>query len=69
MSETEDLMHAWRVGAIVVQKATHRGSANTKASEEAKVRADASDLGTKEAQGLHEGEKKLLFLRPHGQAY
>ena len=49
MLETKDLMHAWRIGAVIIKKAAHRGSANTEASEEAEVGAEASDPDTKEA--------------------
>ena len=47
MSEAEDLMRAWRFGKFVGEKALHRGSANSKASKEAKVGAGRSRSGTK----------------------
>ena len=47
----------------------YRGSANTKASEEAEVGAKASDSGTKEARGVYESQEELLVPHPHGWAY
>ena len=37
------------LGLSSFKKATHRGSANTEASGEAEVRAEAGDLGAEEA--------------------
>ena len=54
MSEVKNLMHAQRPGAIVVEKAVYQRVADSEASEEAEVRADAGDLGSKEAQSVHE---------------
>ena len=42
MSETEDLMHAWRIGALVIKEATYGGGTDSKASKEAEIGASSS---------------------------
>ena len=54
MLEAEDPMHAQRFGKFVGEKASHRGSANSKATKEAEVGAGHSCLGT---------EKPKVYLR------
>ena len=49
MLETENLMRAWRFGALIAKEAMHGGSADSEASKEAKVRASGGHLGSKEA--------------------
>ena len=61
MSETEDLMHAWRIGALVVKKAMHRGGTDSEASEEAEIGAGSGHLGSKEAEVYLKVKQNYLF--------
>ena len=62
-------MCAWRFGAPDIKKAVHWRSADSEAPQKAKVRDDASDLGSEEAQSLLESEKELLVLHPDGKSH
>ena len=66
MPETEDLLYARRIGALI-EEATYGGGTDSKASEEAEIRAGGSHLGSKEAQGVSQSEVKLFVLCPNGQ--
>ena len=65
--EAKNPMHAQRFGNLVSEKASYGGSTNSKACEEAKVRAGGSRLGSKKTRGVPEGEKELLILGPNGE--
>ena len=69
MSETENLMHTQRFGALVGKEAMHGGSADSEASKEAEVGASSGHSGSEEAQSVSQGEKKLFFLCPYGWAH
>ena len=69
MSEAEDLMHAWRFGALVVEEAMYRGGTDSEASEEAEIRAGSGHSGSEEAQGVPKGEAELFVLCLDGEPY
>ena len=69
MTETEDLMHAWRIGALVIKEARYRGGTGSEASEEAEIRAGGSHSGSEEAQGVPQGEVELLVPHLNGKPY
>ena len=59
VSETKNLMHAWRLGALVIKEAMYRGGTDSKAFEKAKIGAGGSNPGSEEAQGVPQGEAEL----------
>ena len=60
-------MCAWRFGNLIGEKASHRGNANSEASEEAEVGASGSCSGSEKTRGVLEGEKELLIPGLNGE--
>ena len=69
MLEAEDLMCAWRFGALVIEEAMYGGGTDSKASKEAEIRAGGGHLGSEEAQGIPKGEAGLFVLSLDGKPY
>ena len=69
MLETEDLMHAWRIGALIVEEAMYGGGTDSEASEEAEIGAAGGHLGSEEAWGVPQGEVELFVPHPNGEPY
>ena len=67
MLETEDLMCAWRSGALVVEEAAYGGGTDSKASKEAKTGAGSSHSGSEEARGVPQSQAKLFALHLNGR--
>ena len=69
MSETEDPMHAWRIGALIVEEATYGGGTDSEASKEAEIRASSSHSGSEEAQDVPQAEAELFVPRLNGKPH
>ena len=44
--EAEDLICAWRLGALIVKEAMYGGGTDSEAFKEAKIRASSGNLGS-----------------------